>query len=69
MVLADANYFIRFCAGGVLLGGYQGMLARKDRIGVPDRYHLQLAHQWSEQFYKKWRKPGKAAEIAKEPER
>jgi len=45
------------------------MLARKDRIGVPDRYHLQLAHQWSEQFYKKWRKPGKAAEIAKEPER
>lgn len=36
----------------LLLEGYQGMLARKDRIGVPDRYHLHLAHQWLVQLYK-----------------
>ncbi|MGA7931553.1 MAG: serine/threonine-protein kinase [Candidatus Sulfotelmatobacter sp.] len=53
----------------LLLEGYHGMLARKDRIGVPDRYHLQLAHQALIQLYKDWGKPQKAAEIAKELER
>ena len=28
----------------LLLEGYQGMLARKDRIAAQDRYHLDLAH-------------------------
>lgn len=45
-----------------LLEGYQGMLARKDSIAAPDRYHLELAHQWIVEFYKAWGKPAKAAE-------
>jgi len=49
-----------------LLEGYQGMLGRKERIDVPDRYHIQLAHQWLVQLYKDWGKPEKAAAIAKE---
>ena len=48
-----------------LLEGYQGMLARKDRIDVPDRYHLELAHQWVVQLYRAWGKPDKAAEWSK----
>jgi eukaryotic-like serine/threonine-protein kinase len=50
----------------LLLEGYQGMLARKNRIDAPDRYHLQLAHQWLVQLYKDWGKRHKAAEMAKE---
>ncbi len=46
----------------LLLEGCQGMLARKDRITVPDRYHLDLAHRWLIQLYQAWGKPGKAAE-------
>ena len=46
----------------LLLEGYQGMLARKDRIAVPDRYHLELANQWLIQLYQAWGKPDKAAE-------
>jgi hypothetical protein len=29
----------------LLLEGYQGMVARKERIGVPDRYHLDRARE------------------------
>ncbi len=46
----------------LLLEGYQGMLARKDRIDVPYRYHLDLAHQWLVQLYQAWGQPAKAAE-------
>jgi len=46
-----------------------GLAARKDRIAAPDRYHLQLAHQWLVQLYKGWGKPQKAAEMAKQLER
>lgn len=46
----------------LLLEGYQGMLARKDRIDVPDLYHLELAHQWLVQLYQAWGKPDRAAE-------
>ena len=49
----------------LLLEGYQGMLARKDRIAGPDRYHLELAHQWLIQLYQAWGKPDKAAEWSK----
>jgi eukaryotic-like serine/threonine-protein kinase len=49
----------------LLLEGYQGMLARKDRIAIPDRYHLDLAHQWLVQLYRAWEKPDKAAEWSK----
>jgi len=41
------------------------MLARKDRMEVPDRYHLELARQWIVQLYQAWGKPDKAAEWAK----
>jgi eukaryotic-like serine/threonine-protein kinase len=45
----------------LLLEGYQGMLARKTRIGMPNRYHLELAHRWIVQLYRAWGKPAKAA--------
>jgi hypothetical protein len=38
------------------------MLAREDRIAVPDCYHLDLAHRWVVQLYRAWGKPEKAAE-------
>jgi eukaryotic-like serine/threonine-protein kinase len=49
----------------LLLEGYQGMLARKDRIGFPDRYHLELAHQWLVRLYEAWGKRDKVAEWKK----
>ncbi len=49
----------------LLLEGYQGMLARKDRIGVPDQYHLDRAREWLVQLYQAWGKPGKAADWRK----
>ena len=52
-------------AGPLLLEGYQGMLARKDRIDASDLYHLELAHQWVVQLYQAWGKPEKAAEWKK----
>ncbi len=50
----------------LLLEGYQGMLARKDRIGAPDRYYLELARRWLVQLYKNSGRHEKAAELAKE---
>jgi eukaryotic-like serine/threonine-protein kinase len=49
----------------LLLEGYQGMLAGKDRIAAPDQYHLKLAHEWLVQLYQAWGKPDKAAEWTK----
>jgi serine/threonine protein kinase len=49
----------------LLVEGYKGMLARKDRIDVPERYHLNLAHEWLVQLYRAWDKPEKAAEWSK----
>jgi hypothetical protein len=46
----------------LLLEGYQGMLSRKDRIDVPDRYHLDRACEWVVQLYQAWGKPEMAAE-------
>jgi len=46
----------------LLLEGYQGMLARKDRIGIPERYHLDRAHDWVIRLYQAWGKPQKADE-------
>jgi tetratricopeptide (TPR) repeat protein len=46
----------------LLLEGYQGMLARKDRIDVPEWYHLDRAREWIIQLYQAWGKPEKAAE-------
>ena len=45
----------------LLLEGYQGMLERKDRIAVPELYHLDRAREWLGQLYRAWGKPGKAA--------
>jgi eukaryotic-like serine/threonine-protein kinase len=49
----------------LLLGGYQGMLARKDRMGAPDLPNLDHAHEWLVQMYVAWGKPDKAAEWRK----
>jgi tetratricopeptide (TPR) repeat protein len=53
----------------LLLEGYQGMLARKERIAVPDRYHLELAHQWLVRLYQAWGKPDKAVGWRKKSDR
>ena len=49
-------------AESLLLEGYQGMRLRKDRIAVPDWYHLDRAREWIVQLYEQWGKPEKAAE-------
>ena len=49
-------------AESLLVEGYQGMLARKERIGTPDRYHLQRAHEWVVQLYISWGKRKNAEE-------
>jgi serine/threonine protein kinase/Tfp pilus assembly protein PilF len=46
----------------LLLEGYQGMLTRKERIAVPDWYHLDHTRQWLVQLYQARGKPAKAAE-------
>jgi non-specific serine/threonine protein kinase/serine/threonine-protein kinase len=49
----------------LLLEGYQGMTARKDRIGVPDWYHLDRASEWVVHLYRVWGQPAKADEWMK----
>jgi len=46
--------------------GYQGMLARKDRIEVSNWDHLDRARECIVQLYQEWGKPEKAAEWKKE---
>ena len=46
----------------LLLEGYRGMLARKEKIDAYDLYHLDLARKWIIQLYQAWGKPEKAAE-------
>ena len=53
----------------LLLEGYRGMAARKDRMAAAERYHLGRAREWILQLYKAWGKPQKAAQMAKELER
>ncbi|PWU09954.1 MAG: hypothetical protein C5B51_05255 [Terriglobia bacterium] len=45
----------------LLVGGYQGMLERKPRMGVPDEYHLDLAREWVTRLHQVWRPPETAA--------
>jgi tetratricopeptide (TPR) repeat protein len=45
----------------LLIHGYQGMLARKDRIAAPDRDELDQAREWLMRFYQSWGKTEKAA--------
>src|SRR5208337_1461603 len=40
----------------LLLEGYRGMNARKQKIGDPDRYHLDRAREWLEELYQAWGK-------------
>ncbi len=49
----------------LLLEGYQGMVARKQRIAVPDQSHLDRAHEWLVRLYEAWGKPEKANEWRK----
>jgi hypothetical protein len=46
----------------LLLEGYQGMAARKDRMAMLDRYHMDRARGWIVELYEVWGKPEKAAE-------
>jgi tetratricopeptide (TPR) repeat protein len=45
----------------LLLDGYQGMLARKEKMGAPNLYHLEHAREWLAQLYQSWGKREKAA--------
>jgi len=45
----------------LLLEGYQEMAARKNRIAVPDWYHLEWARKWIVELYEAQGKPEKAA--------
>jgi eukaryotic-like serine/threonine-protein kinase len=45
----------------LLVQGYTGMLARKDRIDVPEWYYLDRAHEWLVQMYLAWGKPDQAS--------
>jgi len=49
----------------LLLEGYQGMLARKERIGETNRSHLDRAREWIVQLYQAWGKSEKADEWKK----
>jgi serine/threonine protein kinase/tetratricopeptide (TPR) repeat protein len=44
----------------LLLEGYRGMLARQQKIGAPDRYHLQHAREDMVRLYEAWGQPEKA---------
>jgi hypothetical protein len=46
----------------LLVDGYEGMMARKERMAVPEQYHLALAREWLINLYREWGKPVKAAE-------
>lgn len=41
--------------------GYRGLVERKNKMAVPDQYHLDRAHDWIVELHKAWGKPGKAA--------
>jgi hypothetical protein len=45
----------------LLVEGYRGMLARKDKIAISDRYFLDRACGWIVSLYEAWGKPAKAA--------
>jgi eukaryotic-like serine/threonine-protein kinase len=49
----------------LLLEGYQGMVARKEHMQVPDGYYLDRGREWIIQLYEAWAKPEKAAEWRK----
>jgi serine/threonine protein kinase/Tfp pilus assembly protein PilF len=51
----------------LLLEGYRGMDARKQKIDAPDRYRLDRAREWLVQLYQAWGKPDKAAEFRTAP--
>jgi len=72
--LFRAKAFLGACLAGqqryaeaepLLLEGYQGMLARKERVAAPYRYHLERARESIVQLYQAWGKPEKAAEWAR----
>ena len=46
----------------LLLEGYNGMVARKQKIAAPSWYQLERAREWVAQLYQAWGKPAKAAE-------
>lgn len=45
----------------LLEGGYRGMVERKNKMAVPDWYHLDRARGWIVELYRALGKPGKAA--------
>jgi tetratricopeptide (TPR) repeat protein len=49
----------------LLIEGYQGMLARKDRIAIPDRSELDHGRERLVQLYQAWGKPERAAKWRK----
>ena len=48
----------------LLVEGYTGMLARKNRMAALDHYHLDRGREWLVQLYRALGQPEKAAELA-----
>ena len=49
----------------LLVRGYQGMVARRERIDAPDLYYFDRVHQSGAELYRAWGKEDKAAEWAR----
>jgi len=49
----------------LLLEGYQGMLAWKDRTAVANWYYIDRAREWTVQLYQAWGRPAKAGDLGR----
>jgi eukaryotic-like serine/threonine-protein kinase len=45
----------------LILAGYEGMLSQKEKMAVPNWYHLDRAREWIVELYQAWGKPQQAA--------
>jgi len=52
----------------LLLEGYEGMVARREKIGAPDLYQVDIARGWLAELYVAWGKTAKAMEWKKKPQ-
>jgi non-specific serine/threonine protein kinase/serine/threonine-protein kinase len=52
-------------AESLMLASYTGMLERRDKMPVPDRYCIERVLEWIVRLYGDWGKPGNAADWGK----
>jgi hypothetical protein len=49
----------------LLLGSYHGMLVRKEKMNIPDRFYLDRTREWMDRLYPTWHRSLKAADERK----